>query len=204
MRRDGSRFAALVTSGVAHEGDKRLGRVVLIRDVSERRHREDRLAEMATSDELTGLLNKRSFLVYLAGEVARARRHDRALSLAVLDLDGFRRVNDELGQAAGDRVLVEAAGRLSAQIRAGEHLARVGSDEFAWALPDADAQGAISAVSRARGAIAGEPFGDAGSLSLSAGISVADGATDASELYRRADRALYNAKTAGGTGIEVF
>jgi diguanylate cyclase (GGDEF)-like protein/PAS domain S-box-containing protein len=204
MRKDGSRFSALVSSGVAYDGEEQLGRVVTFRDISERRRREDRLAELAAKDELTGLLNKRSFLVNLAGEVARARRNKRPLTLAILDLDGFKRINDEAGHMAGDRVLAEAAGRLGALVRQGEHLARVGGDEFGWILPEADAEGAVAAVTRARQAIAGESFRSMGSLSVSAGISVAEGAIDAAELYRRADRALYTAKNAGVGGIEVF
>jgi diguanylate cyclase (GGDEF)-like protein/PAS domain S-box-containing protein len=203
VRKDGSHFSALVSSGVAYDGEERLGRVVTIRDISVRRRREDRLAELAAKDELTGLLNKRSFQVHLAGEVARARRHNRPLTLAILDLDGFKRINDEAGHVAGDRVLAEAAGRLGALVRQGEHLARVGGDEFGWILPEADTEGALAAVTRAGQAIAGESFRSLGSLSVSAGIALAEDAVDAAELYRRADRALYTAKKSGG-GIQVF
>ncbi len=204
MRKDGSRFSALVSAGIARLDGEQVGRVVTVRDISERRQREDRLAELAAKDELTGLLNKRSFLVNLAGEVARARRHERPLALAILDLDGFKQVNDRGGHMAGDRVLAEAAGRLGALVRTGEHMARVGGDEFGWILPDADAEGASSAVNRARRAIEGEEFRTMGRLTLSAGLCVTDGSIDAAELYRRADRALYEAKTAGGNSIQFF
>lgn len=203
MRRDGSRFAAAVSAGTARAGDEIVARVLIVRDISRIRQREQRLTELAATDELTGLLNKRSFLVNLAGEVARARRHQRSLSLAILDLDGFKRVNDAGGHPAGDRVLAEAAGRLGALVRTGEHLARVGGDEFGWILPETDGEGAARAVARARGAIAGEAFRGAGSLSLSAGICVSDGTIDAGEVYHRADRALYRAKAAGGDSVVV-
>lgn len=203
-RKDGARFTALVSSGIAELEGERVGRVVTIRDISQRRRREDRLAQLASTDELTGLLNKRSFLVNLAGEVARARRHERELSLAVLDLDGFKQINDRVGHMAGDRVLAEAAGRLTALVRTGEHMARVGGDEFGWILPDAGPEGAESAVNRARQAIGNERFRSMGSLTLSAGICVTDGSIDPAELYRRADRALYEAKTAGGNRIRIF
>ena len=196
MRRDGTRFAAAVSGGTARAGDRVVARVLIVRDISRIRQREQRLAELAATDELTGLLNKRSFLVNLAGEVARARRHQRSLSLAILDLDGFKRVNDAGGHPAGDRVLAEAAGRLGALVRTGEHLARVGGDEFGWILPETDADGAATAVARARAAIAGEAFRGAGTLTLSAGICVSDGNIDAGEVYHRADRALYRAKAA--------
>ncbi|MGI9019682.1 MAG: GGDEF domain-containing protein [Solirubrobacterales bacterium] len=203
VRKDGTRFDALVAGRVVEGLEGFGGRVITVRDITALRRRELRSAELAAKDELTGLLNRRSFLVQLAGEVARSRRHDRALSLAILDLDDFKQVNDAGGHPAGDRVLAEAAGRLGALVRTGEHLARVGGDEFGWILPDADAQGAESAISRARQAIEGEDFRGAGSLTLSGGICVTDGSVDAGEVYRRADRALYHAKDAGGNRVVV-
>jgi diguanylate cyclase (GGDEF)-like protein/PAS domain S-box-containing protein len=205
MRKDGTRFAVLAAAGTATDDrGAPLGRVISVRDVSGRRRREDRLAAMAATDELTGLLNRRSFHVHLAGEVARARRHDRPLSLAVLDLDGFKAVNTAGGHQAGDRVLAEAAGRLGARVRSGEHMARIGGDEFGWILPEADAAGAVAAVIRAREAIASEPFRGAGHLNLSAGICEATDEIDAAELFRRADRALYAAKTSGGGTVNTY
>ena len=204
-RKDGSRFTAQFSAGTAEIGGEQPGSVITIRDVSERRRREARLAELAATDELTGLLNRRSFLGTLTGEVARAKRHDRPLSLAILDLDGFKEVNDVGGHQIGDRVLAEAGRRLGALVRAGEHMARVGGDEFGWILPDADSDGAVAAVDRARLAIALDPFeGTATMLTVSAGISTSDGSIDVGELYRRADTALYVAKTAGGDSAHVF
>jgi diguanylate cyclase (GGDEF)-like protein/PAS domain S-box-containing protein len=177
--------------------------VILVRDISDRRRREERLVRLAARDELTGLPNKRSFLVTLAGEVARARRHRRPLALAVLDLDGFKRANDLGGHRIGDRVLAEVAGRLGALVRTGEHMARIGGDEFGWILPDTDGQGALAAVTRARAAIAGEDFRQVGKLSVSAGICEQREALEAKDLYTRADRALYEAKAAGGDTVRV-
>ena len=203
VRKDGSRRDALVAGRETGADDDVVWRVITVRDISRLRRRELRLAELAAKDELTGLLNKRTFLVRLAGEVARCRRHERKLSLAILDLDGFKQVNDARGHPVGDRVLAEAAGRLGALVRSGEHLARVGGDEFGWILPDADGEGASSAVTRARHAIGGEEFRAAGTLTLSGGICVTDGTIDAGEVYRRADLALYEAKDGGGDGVVV-
>jgi len=203
-RKDGSRFAAHITVAPAQTPAGRSLRVLSIRNISERRRREKRLTELAAKDALTGLLNKRSFARSLTGEIARARRHGRPLSLAILDLDGFKRINDHAGHMEGDRVLAEAAGRLGALVRTGEHMARVGGDEFGWILPEADAEGAAAAVNRARLAIAAEGFRGMGSLTLSAGICVSDGGIPADEVYRQADRALYAAKQAGGNGVVVY
>lgn len=202
IRADGSRFPALASAGAARdEAGEFLGWVFLVRDISDRKRRESRLTELAARDELTGLLNKRSFLVNLAGEVARSRRHGRKMSLAILDLDGFKRINDDQGHQAGDRVLAEVAGRLGALCRIGEHMARIGGDEFAWILPETDAQGATTAVIRARIAIASESFRGSGALTLSAGVAENDGTLDAPQMHARADRALYSAKAAGGDTV---
>jgi diguanylate cyclase (GGDEF)-like protein/PAS domain S-box-containing protein len=204
MRADGTRFLALASAAAARDANGEfLGWLFLVRDISDRKRRESRLAELAARDELTGLLNKRSFQVNLAGEVARARRHGRKVSLAILDLDGFKQTNDEQGHQAGDRVLAEVAGRLAALTRTGEHLARIGGDEFAWILPETDAQGATAAVIRARIAIAAEPFRGSNSLTLSAGICENDGSFDSSQMHAKADRALYSAKAAGGDTVWV-
>lgn len=156
-----------------------------------------RLAEEATTDSLTGLANHRSFHERLQGSVSLNRRHGRPLSLVVLDIDFFKRVNDEHGHQAGDRVLVEVAERLLRQARSGELLARVGGEEFGWLLPDADAAGAMAAAERGRQAIASRPFAGVGPLTISAGVAELTADEAPGDLYRRADEALYEAKTAG-------
>ena len=156
-----------------------------------------RLAEEATTDSLTGLANHRSFHERLQGSVSLSRRHGRPLSLVVLDIDLFKRVNDEHGHQAGDRVLVEVAERLLRQARSGELLARVGGEEFGWLLPDADASGALAAAERARRAIASRPFAGVGSLTISAGVAELARDEAPGDLYGRADEALYEAKAAG-------
>ena len=156
-----------------------------------------RLAEEATTDSLTGLANHRSFHERLQGSVSLNRRHGRPLSLVVLDIDFFKRVNDEHGHQAGDRVLIEVAERLLRQARSGELLARVGGEEFGWLLPEANAAGALAAAERARQAIASRPFAGVGSLTISAGVAELAPDETPGDLYRRADEALYEAKTAG-------
>jgi diguanylate cyclase (GGDEF)-like protein len=156
-----------------------------------------RLAEEATTDSLTGLANHRSFHERLGGTVALARRHGRPLSLVILDIDYFKRVNDRHGHQAGDRVLVEVAQRLLRQARSGELLARVGGEEFGWLLPDATGAGALAAAERARHAVASAPFPGVGPLTISAGVAELAPDEAPGDLYRRADRALYDAKRGG-------
>jgi diguanylate cyclase (GGDEF)-like protein len=155
------------------------------------------LATLASTDGLTGLANQRTFHERLATDVARARRHGRPLALVLFDLDHFKAVNDAHGHEAGDRVLAEAARRLEAQCRTGELVARAGGEEFAWILPETNAVGAYAAAERARVAIAATPFPIVGTITASAGVATVDGASDAGELFRAADTALYRAKEAG-------
>lgn len=156
-----------------------------------------RLACEATSDGLTGLANHRSFHEHLHAAVQQARRHERDLSLVLLDLDSFKRVNDRYGHQVGDTVLAEIARRLVRQSRTGELVARVGGEEFGWILPDADGLGALSAAERARVEVAAEPFPTVGALTISAGVADLSQAGAPGALFWLADRALYQAKREG-------
>jgi diguanylate cyclase (GGDEF)-like protein len=157
----------------------------------------DRLARQASTDPLTGIANRRAFDERLSAEVARARRYGRDLSLAVLDLDHFKSVNDVHGHQAGDRVLVLFAQMLSGHAREDELVARIGGEEFAWLMPETDQHGAYAAADRTRNAIENAPFEDVGTVTLSAGVCSLGGSRDAQTLFRDADRALYWAKGSG-------
>ena len=156
-----------------------------------------RLANLASSDPLTGLANHRVLHERLRAEAARAQRHGRELSLVVLDLDHFKRINDTHGHQVGDRVLVEAASRLAEEVREGETFARVGGEEFAWILPETDDLGAWQAAERARESLGREPIAGLQGLTLSAGVCSLAQAGSPGELMRLADGALYWAKAHG-------
>jgi diguanylate cyclase (GGDEF)-like protein/PAS domain S-box-containing protein len=205
-RRDGDRFPVLLTAGTVPGPDGAVrGTITTVKDISERKRYEERLAQLAAEDPLTGLLNHRSFHERLAEEVARTERTQRPLALVLLDLDHFKQVNDTLGHPVGDKVLVEVAARLRDVTRAGEHLARVGGEEFAWLLPEADAAGAVAAAERAREAIRATPFALGGTLTISAGVcTLAEAGGESRELYRLADTALYRAKAAGRDRVVPF
>ena len=198
QRKDGRRFDASITSARATGPDgESLGYVVTVRDISERKRHEAELARQATHDPLTGLLNHRAFHERLRGEIARCRRHDTPLSLAIIDVDHFKQVNDTCGHPMGDRVLAELGTRFRALTRAGEHIARVGGEEFAWILPATDGTGAYAAAERARQAVEREPFEGVGSLTVSIGVCELGAEGDVDELHRLADVALYWAKDHG-------
>jgi diguanylate cyclase (GGDEF)-like protein/PAS domain S-box-containing protein len=157
----------------------------------------DALRRQAATDPLTGLANHRTFHDRLQTEVERAHRYGRDLSLVLFDLDHFKRVNDTFGHQEGDKVLAEVARRLSRDARRGELVARIGGEEFAWLLPETNEEGALAAAERARAAIEREPFGEVGTVSLSAGVCSNEPGREAHDLVRYADRALYLAKAAG-------
>jgi len=122
-----------------------------VRDISDRKLHEAELARLATHDALTGLANHHRFHERLAEEIARGRRHGTPVSVAILDLDHFKQINSTCGHPAGDRVLAEVGARFRALTRAGEEMARVGGEEFAWILPATDGAGAYAAAERAAG-----------------------------------------------------
>jgi diguanylate cyclase (GGDEF)-like protein/PAS domain S-box-containing protein len=198
MRKDGERFPAALTSAPAVGYDGRTsGFVTALRDISERKRHEQELTRRATRDGLTGLLNRTAFLDRLAAEVASARGRRRPVTLALIDVDRFKSINDRHGHPVGDGVLAEIADRLRTMSRTGDHVARVGGEEFAWLLPDADLDAAHAAAERTRQAIrASISAGDA-AVTVSIGICALTADREADELYRLADVALYRAKRAG-------
>lgn len=167
---------------------------------AETRAELDRLAD---TDPLTGLANRRAFTQRLAGEVERARRYGHSLALAILDLDDFKRINDTLGHQTGDAVLAEVGRTLMATTRAGELVARMGGEEFAWILPQVDAAGGVAAVERACASIATIEVEGASGITCSAGVCDIATAPDVDELMRQADRALYRAKRGGRDRVEA-
>ena len=154
------------------------------------------LEQQATTDALSGLPNRRALERHLAEHVAQARSRGTRLSAVVLDIDHFKRVNDTHGHLTGDVVLAEVAARLRTVARAQEIVARFGGEEFVWLLPETDGAEALRAAERARKAIASEPFGEVGFLTISAGVCEHSDAA-AGSLLDCADRALYEAKNGG-------
>jgi len=157
----------------------------------------EELARQATTDAVTGLANHRRFHERLREEVERALRYEHALTLAMIDIDHFKRVNDTHGHQTGDRVLAAVAEALAAQARTGDVVARVGGEEFAWLMPDTDADGGLAVANRAREAIASLSPVPEVSITVSAGVCGLGPDLDAGALVRRADLALYAAKHAG-------
>jgi len=156
---------------------------------------------LATTDGLTGLLNRRTFNAQLHARLREAERYQRPLSLLLLDIDHFKQVNDGYGHPAGDAVLRSVASLLTRQARETDIVARYGGEEMALILPETDARGALAIAERIRKAVGGAHHPtDQGTLKVTvgAGLSTWSGGADgAEELLVAADKALYRAKQAG-------
>jgi|GEM_PF-4951798 len=172
--------------------------------------REQVLAREALTDALTGLANRRAFQDAAERAWADAARRGETLSLALLDVDHFKQVNDRYGHQAGDAVLKSLALTASESVRGGDLLARVGGEEFAVLMPRASNAAAVQAMERLRCRLAARPAladGDRIFFTVSVGIATAsavDGAAaGVSALIREADRALYAAKHAGRNQVRA-
>jgi len=161
----------------------------------------DELETLGMMDGLTGLGNRREFDSRLAMELARTARSDMPLSLALLDLDHFKRINDTWGHLAGDRVLAEVGRILRESTREYDVSTRYGGEEFALILPDTRLQDAATLMDRLRDKIEKHVFAVEGAeirLTASVGLAAAGtGAADAEQMVRAADEALYAAKHQG-------
>lgn len=177
-------FAALISSAITNIEDRAA------------------LAAQASTDALTGVSNHRAFYERLTADMARARRYGSPLSVAMIDVDRFKRVNDAGGHEAGDEILVRVARCLSDATRAEDMLARIGGDEFAWILPETVGEEAVGAVERARAAMCGGD--ELPRVTLSVGICDTRYTADPTELVRLADRALYSSKENGRDQVRLY
>jgi diguanylate cyclase (GGDEF)-like protein len=176
-------------------------------EIKARRGAELEAEKLARHDALTGLPNRR-FFVEMLGEVLRTTTDDRRSAVLMLDLDGFKSINDVYGHVIGDRTLIEFAQRISAIMRAGAVLIRVGGDEFAVIVPNVKSLDDPTALARRIVSALAEPFlmGQI-SVSIGVGIGIAIAPSDGMDpeiVVQRADRALYRAKAEGSSCIRFF
>ena len=208
LAKDGRRMAKEMRSFYLRLGDREYV-CGFGQDITERKRAEEaleevkrKLEELATTDDLTGLANRRRFMEVLEAEFRRSRRYGTRLALAMVDVDRFKSFNDAHGHAFGDRVLVEVAKRLVAEARQTDVVARLGGDEFVILMPETSADEAVQAAERIRKAVSKDPISD-GEQSVPATVSVGIGTMENGKagtpesLLKQADDAMYAAKEAG-------
>lgn len=172
------------------------------------RERVDRGLELSVIDQLTGLYNRRYMMTQLRQLTQRAIMGGRPVSVMMADIDHFKSVNDTYGHDAGDEVLQEVARRLRANVRAMDVICRPGGEEFMVIMPETPGDLACAAAERIRMAVAAEPFSVHGgskeiTVTVSAGVSTIAGPADTiADMTKRADTALYQAKSAGRNRVE--
>ncbi len=203
-RVDGRSFPVACRPG-AVTGDSQVTSVVLFEDISARKAAEAALRKRAEQDPLTGLANRGAFQDFLNGALARARRSQKQIGLLYLDLDGFKKINDQHGHQVGDQVLTGIAQRLVETVREGDLVGRLGGDEFVVVLDDVAGNLGCEVAARNISGKLNLPH-PIGSLSVrcptSIGIAVfPDLAEDEAALLTTADRAMYRQKSKPGRQV---
>jgi diguanylate cyclase (GGDEF)-like protein len=160
----------------------------------------ERIGQMATLDELTGLANRRHMTTLLQAEHARLRRNGRSMVLALVDIDLFKRINDSYGHHAGDAVLKSFADTSRKALRAHDVLARWGGEEFLLMLPETAPQEGLGVVERLRDRLAQTSFEHVApglAVTFSAGLSVCTADSRLEACIEQADQGMYRAKSQG-------
>ncbi|MDP5184846.1 diguanylate cyclase [Blastococcus sp. BMG 814] len=198
----GEPFRHVSNSGVqVHDADGALlGAVITLSDVTEQRALEAALRDAALHDPLTGLPNRNLLLDRLDQTLAAAERARRPMAVLYCDLDGFKPVNDTAGHAAGDEVLVEAARRLTAAIRPGDTVARIGGDEFVVLCPEAGSERAAQVIADRITAAFDAPLrranGDEHAVGISIGVALCGPGETPDSALAASDAAMYRVKAA--------
>ena len=181
--------------------------LVAVNDVTQRKQLEARLLQQANTDELTGIDNRRHFFAEAEQEIRRARRFGRAVSVMMIDLDHFKKINDTLGHAVGDMVLQEVVKAIRQSLRETDIVGRLGGEEFAALLPETSLEAARDVATRMAAYIANHPVVTANATvpcTVSIGLAqMAEQETTLDAMLHRADQALYRAKHNGRNRVEL-
>lgn len=208
-RTSGEFLAQSALDSVRAESGELLGFVEVFQDITEAKQREERLYERATRDPLTGVFNRGYFVEAATLEIERARRFSEPLSLLLLDVDHFKKVNDTHGHDIGDRVIVALTRALAAEVRKIDIIGRIGGEEFAVLLPRANKEPAAEIAQRLRRLLAQQRVSVGGGREIGFTVSIGlaslrPGTRDLAELMRNADAALYQAKREGRNRVEAW
>jgi Amt family ammonium transporter len=204
---DRQRHIAFVSSPIIAIAGATIGYVIVLRDITAQARLTRRLAYEASHDSLTRLPNRRHFEEIIGVALESARHRGTTHTVAYIDLDHFKTVNDTLGHRAGDRLLRELAHRMSLNVRGNDVLARIGGDEFALLLHECSPENALRVAEKIRASVEAASFdlvGTSPAVRASVGLALLDaGALDAASVLAAADRACYAAKAGGRNAVVV-
>lgn len=201
--RDNKVIKGLFSSQVIFIEDKKYV-LSVIKDITQRIELEERIKKLSITDKLTQLNNRLKLDETLKNEITRIERSDSVSSLIMVDIDHFKKVNDNYGHQVGDLVLVEIATILSSNIREADVLGRWGGEEFMIILPFTDKNGAIICANKLRLKIANHKFEGLGQVTASFGISQVRTGMTAEDIVASADAALYRAKDLGRNRVVSY
>lgn len=205
----GEFLAQLSIDSVRGDSGELLGFVEVFQDITEAKQREEHLYQRAARDALTGAASHGHFIEMAAQEIERARRFAEPLSLALLDIDQFKKVNDTYGHEVGDRVLVALTHCCMENTRKIDLVGRLGGEEFAILLPRANKEPAAEMAQRLRCVLGARRVAVGGGREIGVTVSIGVASLrpttrDLAELLRNADAALYKAKREGRNRVEVW
>jgi len=201
-RKDGDSRPLWETLSVIHDDEGRIEYYVSVfHDISRQKHLEGKLKYLATHDSLTGLYNRSRFYELLNQAHQAFVRYSTVYSLIMLDIDHFKRVNDNFGHQVGDQVLREVSGRVANTLRDVDHFCRWGGEEFMILASHTSRDGARLLAERIRRTVATEPFETVGTITVSIGVSTVKTKGALSEIEQAVDQALYSAKESGRNRI---
>lgn len=198
-------WGQLTVARVHTSGESRL--MVMLQDVTERKRMEEELVRRAFQDDLTGLANRALFHDRLRHALDRRARMRNTVAVLLLDLDGFKRVNDSLGHAAGDQLLRAVATRIASTVRTGETVARLGGDEFAIVIEVVSSDREVEQLAERLLRVISRPVAVADRevvVNVSIGIALAQPGEDGESVLRNADVAMYSAKNSGKQCARLF
>lgn len=203
LRKDGNVFPIELSVSMWKAGEE-IFYSGIIRDITRRKELENELARTATTDRLTQAYNRTKFHEVIKIEFERATRYDHSLSIIMFDIDHFKKINDTYGHAAGDYVLQTLTQIVMENLREIDCLVRWGGEEFVVITPETDVEKAEVLAERIRKAIEDYRFDQAGTVTISLGVTQYRKNDTADSCIKRADDAMYIAKGKGRNRVEVI